>query len=152
MVPENFGKKFVDALIHLLNGIIKVALIPFTFWTKSIVNFSEQKKPIYDSTVGLNADFLYDGLTILSYPLGLIYFIYNFIDLKMYDMPFDLMLKAVIFTLILIYLCPVFVLALRYAVKIAWAGIRAIWAVVCKFYKFIVNPHWHIAIKHLKEE
>ncbi len=146
MVPQNFGQKFLDALIHVVNGILKVILIPFETWTKALVCLAEQKKPIYDPTVGLNLNLLYDGLKFLSYPLGVIKLVYDIIADKWYKLPFGDMFELVIYTLIAIYLIPVFVIALSFFVKIAWA-------VAVKIYNFIVKPHyWKVAIKHVNEE
>ena len=152
MVPQDFGKKLLDALIHLLNGILKIVLFPFVVWTNAIVRLAEQKKPIYDPSVCLSADFFTDAVKVLSYPVLLIYFIVEFISDKMYKMPFGVVMKAIFCALVFIYVFPVLVIVARYAIKLALVLVRALWVLVVKFYNFLANPHWHIAIKHLDKE
>ena len=157
MVPQNFPQQILDAAIHLLNAILKILLYPFAFWTKAIGRLAEQKKPIYDPTVGLNFDLLYDGLAFLSYPLGVLYLIYSFIADKLYKMPFGDLVEYVIAFLIGIYVLPiVFWLAnivTKWVIKFAITVIKILWTAaktfVLKIYNFIVNPQWHFAIKHI---
>ena len=157
MVPQNFKQLCLDAAIHLVNAILKIILYPFVFWTKAIVNLAQQKKPIYDQTVGLNLDLLFDGISFLSYPLGVIYLIYSFFADNIYKEPFKYMLEAVIIMLLIIYVLPVVAwlvsIITKFAIKLVVAVIKMLWAalkaIVLKIYNFIVNPQWHFAIKHI---
>lgn len=152
MVPQNFKQQFVDAAIHLVNAILKILLYPFTFWTQAMGRLAEQKKPIYDPTVGLNWDLLFDGISYLSYPLGALYFLYSFFADKLYNA-----IDAAIVMLMVIYVLPVFAwlscIVFKFALKLAWNIIKMIWTaiktLVLKFYNFVVNPQWHFAIKHI---
>lgn len=152
MVPQNFKQQFVDAAIHLVNAILKILLYPFTFWTKAMGRLAEQKKPIYDPTVGLNWDLLFDGISYLSYPLGALYFLYSFFADKLYNA-----MDAAIMMLIVIYVLPVFAwlacIAFKFALKLAWDIIKMLWTaiktLILKLYNFVVNPQWHFAIKHI---
>ena len=152
MVPQNFKQQFVDAAIHLLNAILKILLYPFTFWLKAMERLAGQKKPIYDPTVGLNWDLLFDGISYLSYPLGAIYFVYKFFDDKLWNF-----LEGAVGLLLAIYVLPVVAwlgcIATKYAIKLAWEVIKIIWTAaktfVLKIYNFIVNPQYHFAIKHI---
>ena len=157
MLPQNFGQKFVDALIHLVNAILKILLFPLTFWVKSLVSLAEKKKPIYDPTVGLNWELLYDGVMFLAYPLGVLLVLVGFIqDLGNQYLTFVGSVEHLLVGLFLVYLSPVAVFVAKYVVKLAWAIILGAWNVICtlvkKIYHFIVNPHWHIAIHHIHEE
>ena len=152
MVPKNFKQQFVDAAIHLLNAILKILLYPFTLWTLAMGRLAEQKKPVYDPTVGLNWDLFYDGLSFLSYPLGALYFVYTFFAVKLWNLP------EAIFTLLLtIYFFPVIAwlscIVTKFVVKLALKVVKILWtavkALVLKFYNFVVNPQWHFAIKHI---
>ena len=157
MVPQNFPQMLLDAAIHLLNAILKILLYPFSFWTKAVTNLAEQKKPIYDPTVGLNLDLLFDGLSFLSYPLGVIYLIYTYIADKIYKYPFGEMVEAVLYGLLAIYVFPVVAwlasIVIKYAIKLLIVVVKMLWtavkAIVLKIYNFIVNPQWHFAIKHI---
>ena len=152
MVPQNFKQQFVDAAIHLANAILKILLYPFTFWTQAMGRLAEQKKPIYDPTVGLNWDLLFDGISYLSYPLGALYFLYSFFADKLYNA-----MGAAIVMLLGIYVLPVFAwlscIVFKFALKLAWNIIKMIWTaiktLILKFYNFVVNPQWHFAIKHI---
>lgn len=152
MVPQNFKQQFVDAAIHLVNAILKILLYPFTFWTQAMGRLAEQKKPIYDPTVGLNWDLLFDGISYLSYPLGALYFLYSFFADKLYNA-----IDAAIVMLMVIYVLPVFAwlscIVFKFALKLAWNIIKMIWTatktLILKFYNFVVNPQWHFAIKHI---
>ena len=152
MVPQNFKQQFVDAAIHLVNAILKILLYPFTFWTQAMGRLAEQKKPIYDPTVGLNWDLLFDGISYLSYPLGALYFLYSFFADKLYNA-----IDAAIVMLLGIYVLPVFAwlscIVFKFALKLAWNIIKMIWTatktLILKFYNFVVNPQWHFAIKHI---
>lgn len=152
MVPQNFKQQFVDAAIHLVNAILKILLYPFTFWTQAMGRLAEQKKPIYDPTVGLNWDLLFDGISYLSYPLGALYFLYSFFADKLYNA-----MDVAIMMLITIYVLPVFAwlscIVFKFALKLAWDIIKMIWTatktLILKFYNFVVNPQWHFAIKHI---
>ena len=150
----------LDAAIHLLNAILKIILYPFTFWTKAIVNLAEKKKPIYDPTVGLNLDLLFDGVSALSYPLGVIYLFYSFFADKIYKYPFKEMVDIVISFLIFIYVFPVVVwvasIVVKFAIKLAITIVKMLWTAICaivlKIYNFIVNPQWHFAVKHIHKQ
>ena len=152
MVPKNFKQQFVDAAIHLLNAILKILLYPFTLWTLAMGRLAEQKKPVYDPTVGLNWDLFYDGLSFLSYPLGALYFVYAFFADKLWNLP-----EAIITLLLTIYFFPVIAwlscIVTKFVVKLAWKVVKILWtavkALVLKFYNFVVNPQWHFAIKHI---
>ena len=156
MVPQNFPQKMLDAAIHLLNAILKIVLFPFVTWTKSIVNLAEKKKPIYDPTVGLNLELLYHAVIALAYPLGLLDFVISFFSDKVYKAPFDVVIEWIVITLILVYIAPVLVIVASYLIKFAWTILKGAWVVICsiacKIYNFIVNPHWHIAVKHINKE
>lgn len=157
MVPQNFPQKMLDAAIHLLNAFLKVVLYPFTFWTKAIVNLAEQKKPIYDPTVGLNLDLLFDGLAFLSYPLGVINLFYTFFADKIYTAPFGSILDFFIYGLIAVYIFPVLAwlanIVVKFAIKLAITIVKMLWTavktIVLKVYNFVVNPQWHFAVKHI---
>ena len=157
MVPQNFPQKMLDAAIHLLNAFLKVVLYPFTFWAKAIVNLAEQKKPIYDPTVGLNLDLLFDGLAFLSYPLGVIHLFYTFFADKIYTAPFGYILDFFIYGLIAVYIFPVLAwlanIVVKFAIKLAIAIVKMLWTavktIVLKVYNFVVNPQWHFAVKHI---
>ena len=152
MVPQNFKQMFLDATIHLVNAILKIVLYPFEFWTKATARLAQQKKPIYDPTVGLNLDLLFDGISFLSYPLGALYFLYTFFADKLYNA-----LDAALYLLITIYVFPVVAwlasIVIKFAIKLAIDIIKIIWSalksLVLKFYNFVVNPQWHFAIKHI---
>ncbi len=151
-MAQNLPKQMQDAGIHLVNAIIKIVLIPFTFWTKAVGRLAEQKKPIYDPTVGLNLDLLFDGLAFLSYPLGVLYVLYSFFADKLYHMP-----EIALGMLIVIYVFPVVAwysnIVVRWAfnlaitiIKICWTAVKSF---VLKIYNFVVNPQWHFCIKHI---
>lgn len=152
VVPQNFPQQMLDAAIHLLNALIKVLLYPFTFWVKAIGRLAEQKKPIYDPTVGLNLDLLFDGLTFLSYPLGVLCLIVMTFVAELYKAP-----GSLIIALFVIYLLPIFTwlasIVTRWAIKFAVVVIKILWTAtktfVLKMYNFVVNPQWHFAIKHI---
>ena len=152
MVPQNFKQQFVDAAIHLLNAILKVLLYPFTFWIQAMGRLAQQKKPIYDPTVGLNWDLFYDGVSFLSYPLGVIYFIYTFFADKLWNH-----IGAAVALLLTIYFLPIIAwlacIVTKFIVKFAWKVVMIIWTaiktLVLKIYNFVVNPQWHCAIKHI---
>ena len=156
MIPQNFKQSFVDAAIHTLNAIVKVLLIPFTMWTKATVELAQLKKPFYDKTVALNLNLWFNVATFLAYPWGVLYFFYKFFDYEIYQLPFGFVMEFINLTLINLYLVPVYIWLTRIFVKFAIAVIKILWtaakAIVIKFYNFIVNPHWHIAIKRLDKQ
>jgi hypothetical protein len=142
----------LDAAIHLLNAIIKVLLYPFTFWVKAIGRLAEQKKPIYDPTVGLNLDLLFDGLAFLSYPLGVLCLLIMTFTEKLYKAP-----ETLIIALLFVYVLPIVTwlanIVTKWAIKLAITVIKILWTAtktfVLKMYNFVVNPQWHFAIKHI---
>lgn len=149
MIPQNFKQQFLDATIHLVNAILKIIFYPFTFWTKAMAYLAQLKKPIYDQTVGLNLDLLFNGISFLSYPLGIIYLIYLLFD---GNLEFAHIIN--------IYVLPVIVwiasIAFKFAIKLLVVVIKMMWTAfktfVLKIYNFIVNPQWHFAIKHIHKQ
>ena len=160
MVPQNFKQKFVDAAIHLVNAILKILLYPFTFWINALTRLADQKKPIYDPSVLLNLDLLYDGLAFLSYPLGVLGLIVSFFAVEIYKLPFGDMVVKLLGILLVIYVLPVVAwlanIATRYAIKLAIQVVKILWTaikgLILKFYNFIANPQWHFAIKHIHKQ
>ena len=110
---------------------------------------AQLKKPIYDQTVGLNLDLLFNGISFLSYPLGIIYLIYLLFD---GNLEFAHIIN--------IYVLPVIVwiasIAFKFAIKLLVVVIKMMWTAfktfVLKIYNFIVNPQWHFAIKHIHKQ
>ena len=141
MIPQNFKQSFLDAAIHTLNAIVKVLLIPFIMWTKAIVELAQLKKPFYDKTVALSLNLWFNIGTFLAYPLGVLYFIYKFFDYEIYQLPFGFVMEFIFWTLIHLYLVPVYIWLTRIFVKFAVAVIKILWtaskAIVIKFYNFI---------------
>lgn len=152
MVPQNFKQQFVDAAIHLVNAILKILLYPFTFWTQAMGRLAEQKKPIYDPTVGLNWDLLFDGFSYLSYPIGAIYFVYTFFADKLWH-AFDIAVILLIFIYVLPVVAWISCIVTKFVVKLWWKTIKIMWdatkTFVLKVWNFIVNPQYHFAIKHI---
>jgi hypothetical protein len=143
MVPQNFKQMLLDAV----TATLKILIFPFVFWIESIARLAEQKKSIASSSTGLNCNLLADGFTFLSYPLGIIYLIFEFFKSELYNLPFGEVVECIIFGLIYIYILPIII----WLGKLAYGAAKKI---VKKLYNFVVNPHWHIAIKRLdkKEE
>jgi hypothetical protein len=143
-----------------VNAFLKIVLYPFAFWTKAVVTLAEQKKPIYDPTVGLNLNLLFDGLTFLSYPLGVFGVLVSFVADKWYKLPFVDMVTVFFTALIVVYTMPVIIwltsIVFRYCLKLAVVVVKILWTAVktfvLKIYNFIVNPQWHFAIKHIHKQ
>lgn len=121
-LPQNFVNQLVDALLHVLISIVRLILLPFSLWVKSIGKLAEQKKngllnletitglwPFFSYCKRLTLDFIFDAVTFLLYPLGVLYYIVSFISDVADGLPFVDGLEMLLIALIGLYLTPLFV-------------------------------------------
>lgn len=87
-------KTLLDAFLHSLLTLLKfIFLTPLKLWFKSAERLAEQKEqgsldlsninglwPFMSYLKRLLIDFLFDAMSLLMYPLGIIFSIYGFID------------------------------------------------------------------------
>lgn len=135
MLPENFPKILLGALIHVGNAIVKLLLLPFNLWVKAIVRLADQKErgllnissinglwPFLSFCKRLLIDFIFDAVTFLSYPLGLIFALYVLID--GFDAGAEFAFIAFISTLITVYIYPVFMAVAHDLLELSLLPIR----------------------------
>jgi hypothetical protein len=84
MIPQDFWKQVLDALMQVLYTILKIILLPFNLWVKSITNLAKHKEsglldlhkigglwPYFTFCKRLIMDVLLDVIAFLSYPIGI---------------------------------------------------------------------------------
>lgn len=124
MLPENFLQSIADAIIQVLVAIGRIILLPFNLWAKAITRLAEQKNsdqlslnninglwPFFTFCKRLLLNFIFDAIAFISYPIGIIFAIVNFIidctHINAYT-SFSDIVGVFIVTLIGFYLYPVF--------------------------------------------
>ena len=124
MLPENFVKNLIDALLHVLCSILKLLLLPFNLWVKAIARLAEQREagflnlsnitgiwPFFSFCKRLFIDFIFDAIAFLAYPVGGLMAIYNMIEgftkTNQFYTAGDVFEEFIV-TLILIYIYPIF--------------------------------------------
>lgn len=81
----NILKLAVDATLHVVYAIVKLLVLPINLWAKAIARLAEQKNkglldvntirglwPFFSYIKRLLVEFLFDAVSFLSYPLGII--------------------------------------------------------------------------------
>jgi len=122
---DNFGKQLVDALLHLLYRLAYfLFILPYDLWRKAVIRLSKQKEGHSLDLVSIKTEypflswfkrfffeFLIDALTVLSWLLLLIFFIYigGFKHTTFF---------SVVFSLYVIYWAPVVLAIVRDLVTI----------------------------------
>lgn len=113
-------KTLLGALLHTLVTIGKFFLTPFNLWLNAAERLVEQKEngsidlrqikgfwPMLSYLKRFFLDFLLDALSLLAYPLGVLWaFIAFFMDVV--DVSFVLALSGFIATVITVYFLPLF--------------------------------------------
>lgn len=124
MLPENFVKNLIDALLHVLCSILKLILLPFNLWVKAITRLADQREkgflnlstitglwPFFSFCKRLLIDFIFDAVAFLAYPVGvvvaIIIMIIGFTETNMFYTAGDVFLGFII-SLIVIYIYPIF--------------------------------------------
>ena len=121
MLPQNFLKQLLDATMQVLLALLKIILLPFNLWVKSIGNLAEQREkglldlnkitgpwPFFTFCKRLFIDVILDVISFLAYPIGvlasLIVFIVVFVD------DFDIIEATGAFIVVLFcaYITPVY--------------------------------------------
>lgn len=90
-MDNKFVKLLVDASLHTLLVIVKLLLIPYNLWIKSMERLVAQKEsgmldlskitglwPLFSYLKRLCLEFFLDAISFLAYPVGLIYAFYCF--------------------------------------------------------------------------
>lgn len=127
MIPQNFLKQLLDALMQVLLALLKIVLLPFNLWIKAISNLAEQRDkglldlnkitglwPLFTFLKRVFLDFVLDAIAFLSYPIGIfsafVGFVVSLATASHYVSVGQMMLDAIaVFTAILIstYFTPV---------------------------------------------
>lgn len=140
MLPENFVKTLIDALLHVLYAIVKLLLLPFSLWVKSITRLADQKErgilnlanitglwPFFSFCKRLLIDFIFDAVSFLAYPLGvlfaLIMMIVGFTELNEFYTVGDVFIEFVV-TLISVYIYPIFMAMAHDGLELSLLPIR----------------------------
>ena len=117
-MENNVAKMLVEALIHTLATIGKFFLAPYNCWLKAAERLVEQGKngsveirnidgfwPILLYYKRFCIDFLFDGLSLLSYPLGVLVALGSFF-MNIVDYDFNYAFTGLISMLLVVYILP----------------------------------------------
>ena len=156
MFPNNFGKMFVDALLHVLVTIGRVFILPIKVWVKSTTNLVAQKGT---DTFDINAiqtrwpyftwckrwliDFGFDACIFLSYIVGVLVavvsFFYNLFSYLEYA-GFEGVLAEFISMIFVVYLLPLIWACVRDSIAFLLLPIN-------KFIDWLKKPAQYCEIK-----
>ena len=140
MLPENFVKTLIDALLHVLYAIVKLLLLPFSLWVKAITRLADQKErgflnlanitslwPFFSFCKRLLIDFIFDAVSFLAYPLGALFafimMIVGFTELNEFYTVGDVFTEFVV-TLISVYVYPIFMALAHDGLELSLLPIR----------------------------
>lgn len=92
MVPQNFAKQILDAIMQVLLTLLKIILLPFNLWVKAIGNLAEHRAkgsldlhkiegawPFFTFCKRLFLDVILDVIAFLAYPVGVIIAFFSFV-------------------------------------------------------------------------
>lgn len=95
---NKFVKLLCDASLHTLLVIVKLLLIPYNLWIKSMERLVAQKEsgmldlskitglwPLFSYLKRLCLEFILDAVSFLAYPIGIIVSFYFFFSTVSYD-------------------------------------------------------------------
>ena len=123
-----------NALLQILNVIVYILRLPLDLWMKAITRLSEQKKngimklsdinspwPYLSFTKRLCFDFALDAVAILSYPIGLVYVLYEYLKSIFNAVEYDIfdgklfltMTVGLVILFITVYITPMIVAFVR---------------------------------------
>lgn len=127
MLPKDFFSQLLDALMQVLSALLKILLLPFNLWVKSITNLSKQRKhglldlnaitglwPFFTFCKRLLLDFILDAVAFLSYPFGIlaamVCFVVACVESSSYYLIDTIIDAVLLFSVVLAmaYLTPVF--------------------------------------------
>lgn len=140
MLPENFVKTLIDALLHVLYAIVKLLLLPFSLWVKAITRLADQKErgflnltnitslwPFFSFCKRLLIDFIFDAVSFLAYPLGVLFafimMIVGFTELNEFYTVGDVFTEFLV-TLISVYVYPIFMALAHDGLELSLLPIR----------------------------
>lgn len=122
----DFFNDFVSASLVVLKGLLKIILIPYNLYCKimkrlistegdSSLSLQQNSTawPMLSHIKRVVLDFLLDALSVLSWPLLLLWTIINLIRFK-----FSLPLDVLLYWLLIIYMCPVIIALIRDLIQI----------------------------------
>ena len=85
MDAGNLLKLTVDATLHVVYAIVKLIVLPINLWAKAVARLAEQKNkglldvnnirgiwPFFSYIKRLLVEFLFDAISFLSYPVGIV--------------------------------------------------------------------------------
>lgn len=121
MDAGNLLKLTVDATLHVVYAIVKLIVLPINLWAKAVARLAEQKNkglldvnnirgiwPFFSYIKRLLVEFLFDAISFLSYPVGIVSAIVAlFIYIVIYG---EQLWIAIIFTgwiILIVYVIPV---------------------------------------------
>jgi hypothetical protein len=152
MFPKNFVDSLVQALLHVLITIAKVFVLPLNLWTKSTVKLVEQKENGTVDMLNINSpwpyftwckrwiiDFLFDALSFLSYPVGVLVSVFAFVY-SCTQTGFGASLAGLIISLVSVYFVPLFIIAIHDVIVFVLLPIN-------KFIDWLKKPAQHLEIK-----
>ena len=85
MDAGNLLKLTVDATLHVVYALVKLIVLPINLWAKAVARLAEQKNkglldvnnirgiwPFFSYIKRLLVEFLFDAISFLSYPVGIV--------------------------------------------------------------------------------
>ena len=131
MLPQNFLKQLLDATMQVLLALLKIILLPFNLWVKSIGNLAEQREkglldlnkitgpwPFFTFCKRLFIDVILDVVSFLSYPVGVLVAFVAFIVVLVDDADFFEAIAAFTGSLVIAYFVPVYTALLNNLFKL----------------------------------
>lgn len=126
---DQFNKQLIDALLHFLYRIVYfLFILPYDLWKNAVIRMSKQRRNNSLDVTHIKTDypylswfkrflfeFLYDGLILIGWVIGLIFFIITMVN---YGEAFEYMdfgnaFLVIVFSLYSAYCVPVTITILR---------------------------------------
>ena len=137
MLPQNFLKQLLDATMQVLLALLKIVLLPFNLWVKSIGALAEQRAngsldlnkitgpwPFLTFCKRLIIDVLLDMISFLAYPIGVLVSFGVFVVILVDDLDVIEATGAFIVVLFCAYITPVYMALWNNILKLMLLPVR----------------------------